>query len=232
MASLLFQVAGGKEVNLEKEFNFLLSSDIEHDEESSAAAAGTAGPKELAQKLAASGLPAFSDVGSFVGSEEFGRWFRSATPEDGVPNGMWKKVSEAAEVDNMYQLLAVSSFRRDRFVAAANRFVLNVMGTHFYSETEMNLAKIVEEEVKPTNPVLMCSVLGFDASDRVQDLASQCNKPITSIAIGSEEGFSQAEKSINTAIKSGRWVLVKLSSTFGSDKCKDLRIQYSFYKTL
>ena len=48
----------------------------------------------------------------------------------------------------MYQLLAVSSFRKDRFVAAANRFVLNVMGPHFYSETEMDLAKIVEEEVK------------------------------------------------------------------------------------
>ena len=58
------------------------------------------------------------------------------------------KVSEAAEVDNMYQLLAVSSFRKDRFVAATNRFVLNVMGPHFYSETEMDLAKIVEEEVR------------------------------------------------------------------------------------
>ena len=68
------------------------------------------------------------------------------------------------------------------------------------------LDHFIHLQVKPTNPVLMCSVLGFDASDRVQDLASQCNKPITSIAIGSEEGFSQAEKSINTAIKSDRWV--------------------------
>ena len=96
MASSL-QVAGGKEVNLEKEFNFLLSSDaIEQDakgETSGTAAAGAvAGPRELAQKLAGSGLPAFAEVGSFVGSEEFGRWFRSANPEDGVPTGMWKKV--------------------------------------------------------------------------------------------------------------------------------------------
>ena len=82
------------------------------------------------------------------------RWFRSATPEDGVPSGLWKKVSEAAEVDNMYQLLAVSSFRKDRFVAAANRFVLNVMGPHFYSETEMDLAKIVEEEVRKSSSCL------------------------------------------------------------------------------
>ena len=56
------------------------------------AAGAVAGPRELAQKLAGSGLPAFAEVGSFVGSEEFGRWFRSANPEDGVPTGMWKKV--------------------------------------------------------------------------------------------------------------------------------------------
>ena len=99
MASPL-QVAGGKEVNLEKEFNFLLSSDIEQDDKgetsSSSGAApaigAVAGPRELAQKLAGSGLPAFAEVGSFVGSEEFGRWFRSANPEDAVPTGMWKKV--------------------------------------------------------------------------------------------------------------------------------------------
>ena len=107
MASSL-QVAGGKEVNLEKEFNFLLSSDaIEQDDKgesgsSSGAApaigAGPAGPRELAQKLARSGLPALSDVGSFVGSEEFGRWFRSANPEDSVPSGMWKKVLMHAHV--------------------------------------------------------------------------------------------------------------------------------------
>lgn len=55
----------------------------------------------------------------------------------------------------------------------------------------------------------MCSVSGFDASDRVMDIAAQCGKPISSIAIGSAEGFLQAEKAINTSAKSGRWVLLK-----------------------
>lgn len=32
---------------------------------------------------------------------------------------------------------------------------------------------------------------------------------MTSIAIGSEEGFAQADKAINTASKNGRWVLLK-----------------------
>ena len=32
--------------------------------------------------------------------------------------------------------------------------------------------------------MLMCSVTGYDASSRVDDLAAELNKPITSIAIG------------------------------------------------
>ena len=55
----------------------------------------------------------------------------------------------------------------------------------------------------------MCSVPGFDASGRVDDLAAELGRGMTSIAIGSEEGFAQADKAINTAAKNGRWVLLK-----------------------
>ena len=55
----------------------------------------------------------------------------------------------------------------------------------------------------------MCSVPGYDASSRVDDLAAEMNKPVTSIAIGSAEGFNEADKAINTAVRSGKWVLLK-----------------------
>lgn len=42
-----------------------------------------------------------------------------------------------------------------------------------------------------SEPVLMCSLPGYDASNRVDDLATHLNKQITSIAIGSSEGFEQ-----------------------------------------
>lgn len=71
-------------------------------------------------------------------------------------------------------------------------------------EREMNMASVVEKEVKASTPVLMCSVPGFDASARVDDLAAELNIPITAIAIGSAEGFSQADKAINSAVKNGR----------------------------
>lgn len=41
-------------------------------------------------------------------------------------------------------------------------------------------------KVKPSTPVLMCSVPGYDASGLVRDLAAEQNKQITSISIGKE----------------------------------------------
>ena len=38
--------------------------------------------------------------------------------------------------------------------------------------------------MKANTPVLMCSVPGYDASSRVDDLAAEMSKQITSIAIG------------------------------------------------
>lgn len=39
-------------------------------------------------------------------------------------------------------------------------------------------------QIKANTPVLMCSVPGYDASSRVDDLAAEMGKQITSIAIG------------------------------------------------
>ena len=51
----------------------------------------------------------------------------------------------------------------------------------------MNLGEIVEKEVKASTPIIMCSVSGYDASIRVEDLATELNKPLTSIAIGKDK---------------------------------------------
>ena len=39
-------------------------------------------------------------------------------------------------------------------------------------------------QIKANTPILMCSVPGYDASGRIDDLAAEINKPLTSIAIG------------------------------------------------
>ncbi|EDO28787.1 predicted protein, partial [Nematostella vectensis] len=111
----------------------------------------------------------------------------------------------------VYQLLVIQALRPDRIIAMLHKVVAVILGGDFMHAAEqgLDLHSVVEKEVKASTPVLMCSVTGYDASGWVEDLAAQENTPLTSIAIGSAEGFSDAEKAINSAVKSGRWVMLK-----------------------
>jgi len=86
----------------------------------------------------------------------------------------------------VYRMLVTQTFRQDRLLASAQQFVAAVFGPGFMqaAEQQLNLADVVESEIKSGTPILMCSAPGFDASGRVDDLAAELNKPITAIAIG------------------------------------------------
>ncbi len=164
-------------------------------------------------------LAAFKGLANNIGDnqEAFALWLESAQPENAIPASLWaggqaEASSElAAAVSAFEQLLLVKAFRPDRCVSVAERFVAAVFGEEFLQQSEkmLDLAQVVETEIKANTPVLMCSVVGYDASGRVEDLAAEANKQLASIAIGSSECFTQAEKAINNASKNGRWVLLK-----------------------
>ncbi|XP_055497118.1 cytoplasmic dynein 1 heavy chain 1 isoform X1 [Leucoraja erinacea] len=157
-------------------------------------------------------LPIFFDLTSKVQEDvQFNIWLESSSPEQAVPF-LWPEEKPFTPIGQaLHRLLLIQAFRPDRLLAMAHIFVATVLGDTFMSSIEqpLDLATIVETEVKPNTPVLMCSVPGYDASGRGEDLAAEQNTQITSIAIGSAEGFNQAEKAINTAVKSGRWVMLK-----------------------
>lgn len=138
-------------------------------------------------------------------------WLHSNTPEDNVPI-LWDDDKELSDIGRvMHQLLVIQTFRPDRIISIVNRVVNVIFGEQFSHnvQTEYDLGMAVEKLIKASTPILMCSVPGYDASGRVDDLAAELNRNITSIAIGSAEGFSQAEKAINSASKSGKWVMLK-----------------------
>lgn len=138
-------------------------------------------------------------------------WLHSNTPEDNVPI-LWDDDKELSDIGRvMHQLLVIQTFRPDRIISIVNRVVNVIFGEQFSHNvhTEYDLGMAVEKLIKASTPILMCSVPGYDASGRVDDLAAELNRNITSIAIGSAEGFSQAEKAINSASKSGKWVMLK-----------------------
>ncbi|CAF0861332.1 unnamed protein product [Adineta steineri] len=108
-------------------------------------------------------------------------------------------------------MLLTRAVRPDRLIIAAKSFVESVFGSEFVQKADalLNLEQIINEEIQGLTPILLCSVPGHDASNRVEELATNLNKNLTSIAIGSAEGFSLAEQAINTAAKQGNWVLLK-----------------------
>lgn len=157
-------------------------------------------------------LPAFKDlIAKVQADEQFGIWLDSSSPEQTVPY-LWSEETPTTPIGQaIHRLLLIQAFRPDRLLAMAHMFVSTNLGESFMSimEQPLDLTHIVGTEVKPNTPVLMCSVPGYDASGHVEDLAAEQNTQITSIAIGSAEGFNQADKAINTAVKSGRWVMLK-----------------------
>ncbi|XP_031789302.2 dynein heavy chain, cytoplasmic isoform X5 [Nasonia vitripennis] len=157
-------------------------------------------------------LPAFRKLTDLIqNNSEFNSWLQSPTPETCVPK-LWEEEKPCSLIGTaMNQLLIIQTFRPDRVIAAASLVVISVLGDSFMSaaETELEFSSVVENELQSSIPALLCSVPGFDASSRVDDLAAEFGKPIVSIAIGSAEGFSQADRAINTAVKAGRWVLLK-----------------------
>ena len=157
-------------------------------------------------------LPAFKTVQERISSNsDFNSWIMSSSPEGQICQ-LWDDQKLLTPVGrSMHQLLVIQALRPDRTMAMSQSVVSTVLGPSFMesAQSELDLAGIVEKEVKATNPVLMCSVPGYDASGRVDDLAAELGKSLTSIAIGSAEGFSQADKVINSSSKNGRWVMLK-----------------------
>ncbi|CAH0551344.1 unnamed protein product [Brassicogethes aeneus] len=201
------------EPNLDQEFNFFLrGKEGVFTSSSTDSVDGLNNEQQEALTRLSLRLPAFKKLPEKIREmPEFGNWLQQSTPEQCVP-GLWIEEKQLSPIGtSMYQLLVIQAFRPDRVIAAASLFVTAVLGVDFMpsAEKELDLAACVEKEIRSNVPALLCSVPGFDASSRVDDLAAEINKQISSIAIGSAEGFNQADRAINMACKTGRWVMLK-----------------------
>ena len=103
----------------------------------------------------------------------------------------------------------LKSLRPDRLLASSKKIIGTVLGEEILNEPVVDLAYTVEHEVTCRSPLLLCSVTGYDPSQKVDNLAKDLNKRYASVAIGSAEGFDIADKAITAATKQGTWVLLK-----------------------
>lgn len=67
------------------------------------------------------------------------------------------------------------------------------MSERMLGQEELEFGKIVEVESEAKSPLLLISAAGYDASYKVDEIARKLNKKLFSVAIGSAEGFEQAE---------------------------------------
>lgn len=100
-------------------------------------------------------------------------------------------------------------FRPDHVLAGSTRFVDAVFMKPFMTLPDLDLTEIVKKEVTSMNPMAFCSIPGYDASYRAEQLAADMGVKMTSVAMGSTEGFGLAETAIKQAAKRGSWVLLK-----------------------
>ncbi len=72
-----------------------------------------------------------------------------------------------------------------------------------------DLLQVTQDELSPTVPLLLCSAPGHDVSGRVEAMAREAKKDISSVAMGSTEGYEVAESLLATASKRGNWMILK-----------------------
>lgn len=107
--------------------------------------------------------------------------------------------------DAFNKLRIIRIVRPDMMIQVANEFVEKVFERSLHST--MDFKSAVLSEVSSLSPIAICCVSGYDASFRVEHLARDLSVDLSTIAIGSSEGFGLAEKAIANGFRSGTWVL-------------------------
>lgn len=64
-------------------------------------------------------------------------------------------------------------------------------------ENTIDMKWVVEKETTSRTPILLCSAPGFDPSFKVEQLAKEMSVKLVAVAIGSAEGFKQAEVAVD-----------------------------------
>eukprot|EP00730_Choanoeca_flexa_P004836 TRINITY_DN11816_c0_g3_i1.p1 TRINITY_DN11816_c0_g3~~TRINITY_DN11816_c0_g3_i1.p1 ORF type:complete len:1768 (+),score=556.53 TRINITY_DN11816_c0_g3_i1:318-5306(+) len=157
-------------------------------------------------------VPTFSSLVGAVQSNEqaFHDWVRSSRPEEVMPEFIDVDAGGSAVRQRFRELLLLQAFRPDRVLDCSHELVKSVFGNAFASSSHADtFGNVVEKEVDASTPVMLCGVRGFDASGNVRQLADDTHKQLREVAIGSEEGFKEADSAINEAARSGKWVMLK-----------------------
>ncbi|KAM6498345.1 dynein heavy chain protein 1 [Amanita muscaria] len=211
LAVLLSQVKlrGLEEINDELEFllesgdRVVVVSNASTNEENAVLS-----PDQLQRLEAYSRHPQFKPVQQHF-KEHQDQWvpfLSSDAPELCIPRP-WE--ANTAVLEAIRTVLIIKCFRPDRLLQAITLYVKTVFEADLSVEASYDLNTIVANEISCSTPVALVSVTGYDASYRVEHLIKLTGARSTSVAMGSQEGFTLADQAIAAASRQGTWVLLK-----------------------
>ncbi|BGP13270.1 hypothetical protein JCM10213_004960 [Rhodosporidiobolus nylandii] len=210
LAVLLAQVKlrGTDEELNEHEFGFLLEGGDAVPGAGRSDASSILDPTQQQRLRAFERLSCFKDVRVSVEEREsdWKTFLSASNPEAHVP-AVWQELSPVSAA--LRRALVVKCFRPDRLLQAFSAFVSLVFQRDLLLDTVYDLGEMVQDEVQAASPVCLCSVPGYDASYRVDNLVAASGAKCASVAMGSQEGFALADQAIAAAARAGNWVLLK-----------------------
>jgi dynein heavy chain 1 len=125
----------------------------------------------------------------------------------------WMSEADAASPirNSLLKLLLLKALRPDRILSACEAYVYSVFGSNFpwRDHARLDLQQLVEKDSNAARPIIICSEIGQDISAKVDALAANMGKNLLQVAMGSSEGYTEADRNIGLAAKSGVWVLLK-----------------------
>ena len=110
------------------------------------------------------------------------------------------------------RMLISKVVRPESLEVLSREFVTSVFGSGFFEQLhETELDELVSVETRAGTPLLLVTFPGYDSSERVTSLADRqgMGQKCVSLAMGSPEGYAQADTAINVAAQKGHWVLLK-----------------------
>ncbi|KAL8271990.1 hypothetical protein Esti_004114 [Eimeria stiedai] len=187
----------------------------------------TAEHMKALQKLLA--LPCFSGLQEHMESHksDWISFLQSSAPENSFPSdafpniphphgdkkiGSKRLITLGEWISGLREVLLLKALRPDRVTPVLMEVCESVLGDDFLAVPELSqevLKEVVEKQASDTSPVLFVSSPGSDPSSLVTQLASTEQQPLSSVAMGSKEGFELADKAIAKATRQGTWVLLK-----------------------
>jgi dynein heavy chain 1 len=161
-------------------------------------------------------LPAFSGLSSsLMSSANQSDWIsvmKSEEPEKSMPSD-WMSSNDAQSPVRraLLRIMLLRVLRPDRTMSALEDYVHAALGEDFAwrEHGRLNLQELVQRDSKASRPIMLCSEVGHDISSKVDVLASSLGKNLLQVAMGSAEGYAEADRNIAMAAKTGSWVVLR-----------------------